>query len=310
MENGEVVINGLSESELAAQQPYGLHYRHNKLVDIGKQWVLKRSTVGPSEGFPITRISDCEYVVNNTGEVKQVKKRNTRTDDIDSLRKTFERARNIINYNCTEPQKVVFLTLTYRENMRDTTKVYNDWMNYRKRYLLPKLGKHECITALEPQARGAWHMHVLLIFADGVPYINATQARKAWGKGAIHLQRLDDTRNVGAYLSAYLTDLYDTDTHKREKHARLSMYPAGCHIFRWSRGIKKPPEKIISNGQAVDIINTCHIDYKSGVQISYQDSSGIDRKLVKTKFIISKQLSDVKELLQATQMSVARGSVD
>lgn len=248
--------------------PLGMNWHSFKMIDIGKQKILCRSTVLPTTDNPIIKLNATEFLDKRTGEVRKFNEGNSRTNDRYQLMKTFAEARNRINYNVQEPEKVMFLTLTYKENVQDTEIVRRDFDNFRRFFLKPTYGQHEYITALEPQGRGAWHLHVLLIFQEKLPYFDAKTVRKAWGKGAIRLERIDSVENAGAYLSAYLTDTYNANEHMREKHARLSKYPKQCHIFRWSKGIKKPPETRISQTEFEAFLRNASVQYQTCFSIT------------------------------------------
>ena len=60
------------------------------------------------------------YVELSTGEVKPVKKNDTRASQEKSLARTFATVRGLINTNVTDVSKVRWITLTYAENMTDT----------------------------------------------------------------------------------------------------------------------------------------------------------------------------------------------
>jgi hypothetical protein len=67
-----------------------------------------------------------------------------------------------------------------------------------------------------------------------------------WRHGFTKIQGVpDDCDNLGAYLSAYLSDMSlseDGDGHGKKyvKGARLKLYPVGVNIFRHSRGVQLP----------------------------------------------------------------------
>ena len=96
--------------------------------------------------------------------------------------------RHGINANLTEPEKALWVTLTYAENMRDAKQLYEDFRRFwqRFRYYLDK-HKHptaEYITAAEPQARGAWHLHCLfLFFPEKAPFIPNSDMAQIWRHG-------------------------------------------------------------------------------------------------------------------------------
>jgi hypothetical protein len=178
--------------------------------------------------------------------------------------------RDIINANTKHPSHVQFLTLTYQENMTDVKILYQDFSKFMKRlrYYLNKRDfiSSEYIVAIEPQARGAWHCHVLLIFPKKAPFIPNDELHKIWNHGFTYIRSLKGNDNIGVYLTAYLTDMklseVNDDISKIKpsqlkqieeqdeegkkvnkaviKGARLHLYPVGVRIYRTSKGIKRP----------------------------------------------------------------------
>lgn len=126
--------------------------------------------------------------------------------------------------------------------MRDTKKVYNDFKNFWKKFR-KFCEKQELlyIYVIEPQKRGAWHIHVLtknLNWTDEKIqwYISKKDVEKMWSfKGFVKVEKVDKIDDLGAYLSSYLTNL-----EGGKKHSRLHLYPSGVNIFRCSRNCKKP----------------------------------------------------------------------
>ena len=243
---------------------------------------LVDSNTGIPCDSPIRKISATEYVDKRTGEVKTITRADRRTDDISALRRSLARGRDVINTNITHDNvhNVSMITLTYRDNMQDTRKLYHDWDNYN-RLCLNRYGRHEYITAVEPQGRGAWHIHALIIW-DSMPYLPIDDISQAWGKGYVKIQRLDSVDNVGAYLSAYLTDDYNTDEHMRIKHARLSMYPRGMRPIRWSRGCKLP--------------NVAYVDYQTYAQKKTELSTHRTYSATSTIDVISATTQQVRTI--------------
>lgn len=104
------------------------------------------------------------------------------------------------------------------------------------------------LVVLEPQASGSWHLHGLIKKQkDKLPFINNNEVIEPMrGQGFTKTKRLKDTDNVASYLMAYLTDIPKDEivpgTSKKGviKGARLHFYPSGVHIYRNSRGLKKP----------------------------------------------------------------------
>lgn len=203
----------------------------------------------------IKKISAEQYINLDSGEICDFLKSNTRADNIDSLRKSFKQLRSLINANTTDNAKIHWVTLTYAENMTDTKQLYSDFDKFWKRFKRYCI-KHgwqvpQYITAIEPQGRGAWHCHIIIIWEMKRPFIdNNTVFAPMWGHGFTEIKGVpDDCDNLGAYLSAYLSDMSISgdDEHGKEKKyikgARLALYPVGVNIFRHSRGIKLPESR-------------------------------------------------------------------
>lgn len=216
----------------------------------------------------IKKINKDVYIDLRTGETKEFAHINNRACDLKSISKSLGRLRDYLNTNILDVSKCRWVTLTYAENMTDTKRLYDDFKNFVAR-LKRKIGKFEYIVAMEPQGRGAWHCHVVMIFENKAPYIPNDVMLKAWGNGFVTVKKLDDVDNVGAYLTAYLGDMEVNDlcnsnkihefvgqklnikeieieengvtqTKQYVKGARLHMYPPQFNLYRCSRGIKKP----------------------------------------------------------------------
>ena len=199
----------------------------------------------------IQKLSADQYLNLVTGEICDFEKSDTRADNKDSLRKSFKQLRDIVNCNTTDNHCIHWVTLTYAENMTDTKQLYEDFKNFWKRFTYyckkQDYTKPEYIAVIEPQQRGAWHIHCIIIWQQKRPYIdNNSVFAPMWGHGFTKIQGVpDDCDNLGAYLSAYLSDMAisedgDGKEKKYVKGARLILYPVGVNIYRHSRGIKLP----------------------------------------------------------------------
>lgn len=199
----------------------------------------------------IQKLSSEQYINLNTGEICDFVKSDTRADNTDSLRKSFKQLRDLVNCNTTDNGCIHWVTLTYADNMTDTKQLYDDFDKFWKRFKYyckkKKWNVPQYITAIEPQQRGAWHMHVIIIWDMKRPYIdNNSVFAPMWGHGFTKIQGVpEDCDNLGAYLSAYLSDMSLSEdgngsSKKYIKGARLRLYPVGVNIFRHSRGIKQP----------------------------------------------------------------------
>ena len=191
-----------------------------------------------------------------TGEVIDIDGSVTRRDNIKSLRETIKRLRRLINANFEGVDNELFITLTYAENMTDYKRLYGDFKKfYQKLKRKYKDIEFRYISVIEPQERGAWHIHLLLkaLNRDYLFIDNDSVISELWGHGFTKTKRLNVVDNVGAYLTAYLIDLVD-DEGRKKKGARLYLYPAGVNIYRCSRNCRKPIERWVEYGE---------IDYKN-----------------------------------------------
>jgi len=234
----------------------------NALVQVKKlgnvtevRYMTKKSEM------PITKINADGYVVNSTGEYKEFNRTETRAESKANVSQSLKRLRDILNTNVTDSSKSLWLTLTYDINMRDPVRLYNDFKNFNKRlryYMRSNVfPEYEYIVCCEPQSRGAWHCHVVLIFESKAPYIPNSKIATIWAQGFTKTKSLKDVTNVGIYLTAYMTDIELSELPRNEqkdrqfkmvevndngqvaekrivKGGRLHFYPKGFRIYRTS----------------------------------------------------------------------------
>lgn len=238
-----------------------------------------------------------QFVICATGEIKDVEHHNTRKDNKKGLYKTFANARAVINANVTDVSKVRWCTLTYKENMTDPKRLYEDFRKFNMRFQTYCKGKGyskpEYIVMMEPQGRGAWHAHLLYIWQDQkAPYIANQEFRELWGHGFVRINKLDNVDNVGAYLTAYLGDMEidemdvskavgkqckvveveDEDGNKVKKAivkgARLDLYPANFNMLRCSRGVKRPVAERMSQEEAIKKVSAATKTFESAIKLT------------------------------------------
>lgn len=223
------------------------------------------------------KIDKDKMLDEKTGEVVEVNHSKSRNEQLYSLYGSIRKLRMIINANFFGGKNELFVTLTYAENMTDLNRLYDDFrrfmMRIRYRY---KESDLEYIAVPEPQQRGAWHLH-LLLKAENKEYLYIPNEEVAglWRMGFTKTERLEKVDNVGAYLSAYLTDLVDEKTGKKCKGARLYLYPSGMNLYRCSRGIKKP--QIVAGDLGLDEKNKV---YENEFEIT-RDEEVVNRVVIK-----------------------------
>lgn len=243
----------------------------------------------------IQKIDADRYVMLETGEILEFNKSENRSENENSLRQTFKRMRYLINNNFLGKPNELFFTLTYADNMTDTKRLYEDFNKFVKRlkYRFKGSTTIDYLNVIEPQERGAWHAHVLVRFNDLAKiYLPNAELRELWGHGFVRVKSLKNVDNIGAYLSAYLTDLeldhenimramsekrnvtirvVDGEEKKFIKGGRLHMYPPGMNLYRSSRGIKKPDRVEVQYKNIKKIVGSTKPHYQKKVDIENDD---------------------------------------
>lgn len=253
----------------------------------------------------IKKLDKDRYLEISTGEIKEFNHIENRQQSYNSLRQTFKKLRYLINNNFIGNQNELHITLTYEENMTDTKRLYTDFNKFIKRlkYSYKDKTTIDYISVIEPQDRGAWHAHCLVRFNElekifipnkfdknKVP-INAP-LYDLWGHGYVTIKSIQEVDNIGAYLSAYLTDIELTEDNalkamqngntievknvegqekKFIKGGRLHMYPPGMNMYRKSKGIIPPEREKMSFKKIKKIVGSAQPHYEKKYEI--EDSS-------------------------------------
>lgn len=265
-----------------------------EMGDIIEISYVQHRNIKPS----ICKVDNDNYIVLSSGELKQCSHISSRADNKAQVSQSLKRLRDYINTNVTDVDKCKWITLTYKENMTDTKKLYIDFKNFIKRFKY-KYGSIEYIVACEPQSRGAWHLHCIIIFSAVAPFIPNSVVEELWQHGFTKTTKLDNVDNVGAYLTAYLGDMELDDflssgvsfnnivvkeidkiedikldkPKKFVKGGRLFMYPPKFNLYRISRGIKKPIKQYMSYALAKKKVGSLKPTFSSTISLSDYDNN-------------------------------------
>lgn len=261
------------------------NYRPNSwdLVKVRREGV-EYATVRHMERQVLThveRIDANTYKVVKTGEVKEYNQMGDKAKQNAkriALKRTFRELRGLIRANFVNDgspgqNAQLFITLTYRENMTDEKRLLTDYNKFIKR-LEYAYSEHRFlyVTVMEPQGRGAWHVHMLLKSLNhDILWLENDDIARIWSHGFTKTQRLK-SNDVGAYYTAYFTcliaetkenktseetlaeeevitrwnDLIEHDkelTKKEKKASRLDFYPKGMRFYRTSQNVVRPTER-------------------------------------------------------------------
>lgn len=275
------------------------------IVEI--QYLQRRNTKAH-----VRKLDSDRYVELKTGEIREFEHTENRSQGANSLRKTFNRLRELINTNFNGQPNELFFTLTYRGELqtRDTERVYNDFKNFMKRlkYKYKKTSTLDYINIIEPHASGNFHMHVLVRFNDlKTVYIPNEDLAKIWGNGYVTVRSLKNVDNIGAYLSAYFTDLEVPDDFKAKsnqtevvekevngekkkfiKGGRLIFYPTGVNIYRKSKGIEDAEEEKMTYKKAQKKVGAAIPNFKYGVEL-IDNENDFRNTLIKEQYNLKRQ---------------------
>lgn len=202
----------------------------------------------------ILKIDSDRYVVKSTGEIKYYEHTETRSQSINSIKQTMKKLRYLINANFSGQKNELWSTLTFRDSniAKQPQEIYKEFNKFIKRLNYKYKEKLDYIAILEPHGINSsvisdwhgFHLHLLLKSSSSSLYIPYQEFEEIWGLGMCRIERLKNIDNIGAYLSAYLTnaELSDTDSKEKKyiKGSRLWLYPKGIRIYRKSKGIQYP----------------------------------------------------------------------
>ncbi|MEN4469285.1 rolling circle replication-associated protein [Staphylococcus hominis] len=243
--------------------------------------LLELST-GKGNRNPPRKISKYEYVTTD-GEIKEYEKHSiNRSENLTSIKNTMKSLRRLIQNNFFGKSNELWVTLTYAENQTDNEQVTKDFKVFMKK-LRRRYSEMEYLVVLEPQKRGAWHLHVLFkqIGVQNL-FIPFEQMSKLWGHGYVYVKKLRESDNVAAYVTAYLTNVEvdgtenldddniyvsPNDNKRYIKGGRLHLYPRNMRFYRASKGIKKP-EKV--KGKKRKIVSDLSIEDRAYLPDGYR----------------------------------------
>lgn len=240
-----------------------------------------------------------EYVDLRTGEIKQFELSETRADNVNSLKKTFKKLRYLINNNFVGNPNEFFITLTFspdesgwRPSVADTEYLAKCMKVFIQR-LKRKYGQIEFVRVLEPHEDGHAHFHMLIRFDDyDKIYIPNSELNALWGYGFVQINNLKNVDNIGAYVSAYFSDIELNEqtghdelmsaTDKTEileksgkkyiKGGRLKYYPPGVQIFNKSKGLQYPDRKKMTYLEAKEKAGSLQPTFQKSMILSDDDN--------------------------------------
>lgn len=178
------------------------------------------------------RISKTEYLDKSTGQIKQYKRRGQTPK---SKAKSLTKLKRIVNNNFVGNDNELHITLTYAISLFDKEQLSADFKKFwnKLKYRYPNL---EYLCVYERHISGVWHIHCLVKdMSESYLFIPHNELKTLWQQGNIHVNKIYNNNNIGAYFCKYALHTKD----------ELEEYPKNSKLYSCSRGIK-PPQRIIT----------------------------------------------------------------
>lgn len=191
----------------------------------------------------------------------------------DNLYRAKQTVRRLIWSNWVPYAK--FITLTYAETVLDVQKVRRDVRTFvqamrRRGYDMKFLYvlERQKERGIKEGNEGCWHVHMVLFITDRIPYeiLNA-----CWPHGGTDIHKISDVKNLGAYVSKYIT---------KEDAGEL-----GSRVYNCSVGLTRPKvENFYLEGcsdttynglHPKDVVDALDLVYRSTVRHDYRGSDGV-----------------------------------
>ncbi|MFA5991658.1 MAG: hypothetical protein WC794_05455 [Candidatus Doudnabacteria bacterium] len=135
----------------------------------------------------------------------------------------------------------VFLTLTFAKNVTDIDEANLEFHDFIGRLNVEVTGekkrKLKYVAVIEFQKRGAVHYHVIFF---NLPFLEKDKIFKIWGNGYIDIHKIAQVKNIGFYITKYMTKKMDDDRLKNRS----------CYLV--SKGLLKP--KIVYSPVLADML--------------------------------------------------------
>lgn len=170
----------------------------------------------------------------NREQTEDVKKENF----IRSMKRTKRKIIQLVNSNFV-PDKSSFLTLTFKENIKDYDIAFSYWDKFKKKIEYHFKLKLTYLGVVEFQQRGAIHFHICLF---NVPILQHDLLYRFWNDfsskndnfGSVNIKSLKEVDNVGAYLTHYMgknfSDFYDNEFKSKKRYFKSRNLREPCQI--------------------------------------------------------------------------------
>lgn len=202
-------------------------------TDLGKYSKITFVS-NPSKKISIKKLNKYEYVVIDTGEIKQYNlDKPTSKSDVNRKLRKYE---NIVLANFTGGASELFITLTCNNHITDIADIkqyYNNFIdNIKQDYQ-----DIDYIGLFEQTELGCWHIHLFIKNNQHKRlFIPHQQLLNYWKQGAVYVMPNKNTFQT----------LGHSKDKRNERLERFRYFPKGEKLYHRSKGIKTPTkEKMI-----------------------------------------------------------------
>ncbi len=198
----------------------------------------------------LIRKNKSEYVDTRTGELKQYEKHKTTSRK--SVNRKLTKYEELVIYNFQGNKNELFITLNCREHITDIADIKKFFKRFIKKLRKDYKGL-EYIYMPEQTEKGCWHIHLFIKCTSlSEFYIPVGKLQTYWGQGGVYVMK---NRNT-----------FKTLQHSKDKRddrlERFRYFPRGKRMYGASRGIKKPPKKVMTYSECEELNTDKYKRYK------------------------------------------------
>jgi hypothetical protein len=167
-----------------------------------REWVIRGRNFGDGQ-VEITATRFDRYMGAQRMSLMPKAKRGESENTEDNLLDAAKRAKQQVRLRCKAIGADRMITLTYRENMEDKTRLKRDFDALRRR--LGALGGFQYVAVAERQKRGAWHLHVAVCGRQNYRVLRSIwQSIVGFDNGNIHVRNPFKEKGLRHKLAGYL----------------------------------------------------------------------------------------------------------
>lgn len=237
---------------------------YGNMIDVSTS--LNRSN---GKGLRKTKkLSATEYVDTETGEVKQYRKNENRTQSISNLNQSIKELKRLILCNFSDGEGL-FITLAYDSFMDDYDIVCQDYTKFYdkfKYYCKSRFGVGDLlyIRVTEPKQSGSWHFHILVKSKDGTAIeISEDNLRKMWGQNSVKVDPITNVNGLALYLGRTTKPANNANDEDgifmlqddKTTRDRRKFYCSGMKLYTPSTGLKRPVKTTMTQEEAAQKVD-------------------------------------------------------